>query len=156
MTCNQADRQIRAYYRKANRPSLPCDNGCRVRHMHCHAGKPTGSGGIKGRCAARHRHVTWVVRVGPKVQLPKTAAMSPKATSYHDCGNPPGWTGHLKALHIRCGKARYVFKHIRCSNSSCTKIHSGRWACHKHGAGHYSANGKCWQHRKRIRWHVYE
>ncbi len=65
MTCNAADRQIRAYYRKANRPGLPCDNGCRVRRMHCHAGAPTGSGGIKGRCASDHRHVTWVVRVGP-------------------------------------------------------------------------------------------
>jgi len=59
----------------------------------------------------------------------KTSAMSPKVTGYHDCGNPPGWTGHLRALHVRCGTARYVFKHIRCSNSRCTRIHSGRWAC---------------------------
>ena len=37
----------------------------------------------------------------------KTSAMSPKVTGYHDCGNPPGWTGHLRALHLRCGTARY-------------------------------------------------
>ncbi len=63
MTCNQADRQVRAYYRKANRPSLPCENGCTVRRMHCHAGVVSRQRNLKGRCARRHRYVTWQVRI---------------------------------------------------------------------------------------------
>src|SRR3954453_5099480 len=42
MTCNAGDREIRAYYRKANRPSLVWDNGADTRRIGCHAGKPAG------------------------------------------------------------------------------------------------------------------
>ncbi len=84
-------------------------------------------------------------------------AASPAHASYYvNCGNPPNWSGKLLAHRIGCPGARKVFKHVRCSDSACTEIHSGRWACDRHRVGGYSAAGTCHLGNARIHWRVYE
>lgn len=93
------------------------------------------------------------------VALLATVHSAPASASYYvNCGNPPGWSGKLLAHNIGCPGARKVFKNIRCSNTDCSAIHSGRWACSKHGVGvaGVAGVGVCHLGSARMRWRVYE
>lgn len=82
---------------------------------------------------------------------------APARDYYRNCGNPPNWSGRLRAHNISCHKARKVFKRIRCYDySNCTEIHSGAWTCHRQRLNRVTASGNCHRAHKKIRWIVYE
>jgi hypothetical protein len=84
------------------------------------------------------------------------SAGSAAATSHHDCGNPPNWSGRLLATGVGCEKARAVFDGIHCADSACTEIHSGAWHCYRRTISRNKGRGNCSLGSRRIRWVVYE
>jgi hypothetical protein len=94
--------------------------------------------------------------IGLALAVSSESGLAHSTPGWHGCGRPPGWSGHLAAKHTGCHTARWVFKHVRCSNRSCSRIHAGSWACRKHAVNPVTSKGWCAEGNRRVRWTVYE
>jgi hypothetical protein len=103
-----------------------------------------------------------LVILGAVLLAPVASARAPEAAQrpghpgYIYCGNPPNWSGVLRALHLGCGQARRVFHNISCLDPACNEIHSHNWSCHRHLVGRFQSRGVCSRGNKRVRWRVSE
>jgi hypothetical protein len=110
-------------------------------------------------CAARRvrfvpEHSTVQGILAPDLVAP--GAHVAARAGYLNCGNPPDWSGVLRALHLGCPQARRVFRNISCSDPQCSAIHSHHWRCRRHQFGRYQTRGVCASGNKRVRWKVSE